>query len=83
MISGFIVYFEYINVYSRRLKCPLHILSYASRIGLSVMSCKALNFLLALHFNAISQYCAYRKCYNVCARSLLAETIPYIERMAR
>ena len=41
-----------IYLYARSLKCPLHIASYALRSEYPSSSCEALNFSLAIHFNA-------------------------------
>ena len=62
-----------IFLYSRSLKCPLHIASYTLKIGVSVME---------LLFNYISTqelhfFCAYWKFYSVCVWFHFAETIPY------
>ena len=58
----------------RSLKlCPLRSNSYALRIRLS-LSCKALNFRLAIHFNtSITFYCLCW--YNTCTRSFITAMI--------
>ena len=63
-------------LYSRSLKCPLDDASYALRIGVSVTELQSAEFFIS-HTSVIHFDCAYWKFYNVCARSLFAETIPY------
>ena len=69
-----------------RMKCPLHIASYALRIGVSVMELQGAEFLNSIHFNANTSvtfllrfYYAYWKFYHVCARSHFWETIPFAQ----
>ena len=67
-----------LDIQSRSLKCPLHIASYALRIGVSVMELKVSEFLISNRFQRKRYIPILRKFYNACVRSLFEETIPYM-----